>query len=182
MAEPVFVSATNVEPVINTNIPSIRKFLLLHGWPSGLQDSLAPCSRWAELTDALKFHADLARTCSAPTEFRLLNGAAPFLIGVPNDDKNFKNLTKAFNVSPGGGTPLCRHIREVIAEIRRMEPQLRANHQKAAVMLATDGESSDGDIAEAMRPLKDLPVWVVIRLCTDEDHIVEYWNNIDSQL
>ncbi len=22
----------------------------------------------------------------------------------------------------------------------------------------------------------------MIRLCTDEDHIVEYWNNIDSQL
>ena len=31
-----------------------------------------------------------------------------------------------------------------------------------------------------MRPLKQLPVWVVIRLCTDEDKMVDYWNNIDS--
>jgi hypothetical protein len=32
----------------------------------------------------------------------------------------------------------------------------------------------------AMRPLEKLPVWIVIRLCTDEDKMVDYWNNIDS--
>ena len=34
----------------------------------------------------------------------------------------------------------------------------------------------------AMRPLQQLPVWVVIRLCTNEDKMVEYWNNIDSAI
>ena len=34
----------------------------------------------------------------------------------------------------------------------------------------------------AMRPLEQLPVWVVIRLCTDEDKMVNYWNNIDSAI
>jgi hypothetical protein len=33
-----------------------------------------------------------------------------------------------------------------------------------------------------MRPLQQLPVWVVIRLCTNEDRMVEYWNNIDSAI
>lgn len=56
------------------------------------------------------------------------------------------------------------------------------NRQKVAVIIATDGESSDGDIAAAMQPLKDLPCWVVIRLCTDEDKVVNYWNNIDKVL
>ncbi len=55
---------------------------------------------------------------------------------------------------------------QVIAQIRTMEAQLRATGQKACVIIATDGESSDGDIANAMRPLQALPVWVVVRLCT----------------
>ena len=33
-----------------------------------------------------------------------------------------------------------------------------------------------------MRPLEKLPVWVVIRLCTDADDVIEYWNNIDGDL
>jgi Mg-chelatase subunit ChlD len=87
-----------------------------------------------------------------------------------------------FDVFVGGGTPLCKHIREVIEQIRLMEPQLRANAQKAVLVIATDGESSDGDIAEAMKPLEKLPVWVVIRLCTDDSNVVNYWNNIDRDL
>ncbi len=94
----------------------------------------------------------------------------------------FNALNTVFETSPTGGTPLCYHIRQVIEQIRVMEPQLRAAGQKACVMIATDGESSDGDIASAMRPLQMLPVWVVIRLCTDDEKVVEYWNNIDSQL
>jgi hypothetical protein len=39
------------------------------------------CSRWAELTSALKFHAELADLAKAPTEFRLLNGAPPIMVG-----------------------------------------------------------------------------------------------------
>ena len=35
---------------------------------------------------------------------------------------------------------------------------------------------------EAMRPLQQLPVWVVIRICTDEDKMVDYWNTVDSEI
>ena len=35
---------------------------------------------------------------------------------------------------------------------------------------------------QAMRPLKDLPVWVVVRLCTNDEKIVDYWNRVDEEL
>ena len=85
-----------------------------------------------------------------------------------------------------------------------MAAQLRANGQKVALIIATDGEPrcgtfwhccfdivaflrcmffvSDGNIIEAMRPLHDLPVWVVLRLCTDDDRIGNFWSAIDRQV
>jgi hypothetical protein len=91
-------------------------------------------------------------------------------------------LSTLLDGSPNGGTPLCYHIREVINEIAIAAPQLRSNNQRAVVVIATDGESSDGSMAEAMAPLKHLPVQVVVRLCTDDDKICDYWNNIDKEL
>ena len=142
------------------------------------------CSRWVELAEALKFHVEFAKQACAPTEFRLLNGAPPIKVGMMDaDDSSRVSMLKAMlDGSPSGGTPLCRHIRDVITQIRAAERELRANGQKACLIIATDGESSDGNIAEAMAPLKDLPVWVVVRLCTDEERIVNYWNSIDEQL
>ena len=146
--------------------------------------SMIKCSRWTELTEALKFHVNFARHAAAPSEFRLLNGAPPIRIGMNDSEEanRLSTLNAVLEGSPSGGTPLCRHIREVIVQIRAAEQELRANGQKACLIIATDGESSDGNIAEAMAPLKDLPVWVVVRLCTDEENIVNYWNNIDEQL
>ena len=63
-----------------------------------------------------------------------------------------------------------------------MELTLRANSQRVTLVIATDGKSSDGDIAAAMAPLQYLPVHVVIRLCTDEETIVDYWNNLEKSL
>jgi len=142
---------------------------------------VVPCSRWAELTDSLKFHVGLAQSAAAISEFRLLNNCPPVTIGT-GDPNSYAMLLDAFDRSPSGGTPLCRHITEIVQQIRSFEPQLRANGQKACVIICTDGESSDGDIAAAMKPLCTLPVWVVVRLCTDEERIVQYWENIDKSL
>lgn len=47
-------------------------------------------------------------------------------------------------------------------------------------VIASDGAATDGDVADALRPLHDLPVWLVVRLCTDDDNVVNYWNRIDE--
>jgi hypothetical protein len=49
----------------------------------------------------------------------------------------------------------------VIECIKAQENELRSTGRRACVVIATDGESTDGDLADAMRPLQHLPVWVV---------------------
>jgi len=135
------------------------------------------------LSESIKFHAQLAEAARAPTEFRLLNNSESIMVGCRDDNgQGCRVLLSLLDESPSGGTPLCRHINDVVQQIRELEPQLRENRKRAVLVIATDGESSDGDITQAMKPLQNLPVWVVIRLCTDEERIVSYWNNIDKEL
>jgi hypothetical protein len=35
---------------------------------------------------------------------------------------------------------------------------------------------------DAMRDLEGLPVWIVVRLCTDDEAIVRFWNELDQNL
>ena len=77
---------------------------------------------------------------------------------------------------------VCRHIKKIVTKLSALGPQLRASGQKAVIVIATDGESSDGDIAAAMAPLRQLPVHVIVRLCTDQSSIAKYWNSIDQEL
>ena len=77
---------------------------------------------------------------------------------------------------------MCAQIRAVTRQIQQRASELRATGTKACVVIASDGEATDGDIAAALRPLRDLPAWVVVRLCTDDDKVVQYWNEIDEDL
>jgi hypothetical protein len=66
--------------------------------------------------------------------------------------------------------------------VQTIAPALQAAGKRVTIHIASDGEASDGNLSDAMRPLRDLPVWVVVRLCTDNDDIASYWNNIDNEL
>ena len=141
------------------------------------------CSRWDELGERIRFHAGLAEALGQPTEFRLLNGSAPRILGRKSDKgSNYEALMKDLKRSPSGGTPLCRHIKEVTRLIRLREQELLSTGQKAVLVICTDGESSDGDLIEAIKPLTQLPCMIVVVLCTDEERISNYWNNIEEQI
>eukprot|EP01038_Epipyxis_sp_PR26KG_P009959 gene9959-13392_t len=149
----------------------------------GTDGKIIKCTRWSELSESMMFLASLSEALNVPSEFRLLNGADPVMVGLSDDNgESMEFLRDVMSESPAGPTPLCQHIESVANEISLVADKLRAKGQKAAVIISTDGESTDGDVANALRPLINLPVLVVIRLCTDEKSVVDYWNNIDNQL
>eukprot|EP01034_Spumella_vulgaris_P028939 gene28939-35894_t len=114
----------------------------------------------------------------------MLNAGSPIVIGIPDraDEQRNTNLIRLLDGAPGGTTPLCKQINAVVDQIQAQEQQLRDQGKKALLVIATDGESSDGDVTKAMRPLKNLPVWVIVRFCTDQDNVVSYWNRVDQEL
>lgn len=63
---------------------------------------LVQCSRWAEVADSLRFHAGLADAVALPTEFRLLNGAPPMIIGNADDSgMQYRSFLELLEHSPG---------------------------------------------------------------------------------
>mmetsp|Transcript_12762 Transcript_12762/g.37994 ORF Transcript_12762/g.37994 Transcript_12762/m.37994 type:complete len:420 (-) Transcript_12762:41-1300(-) len=159
---------------------------------NGGREGMVSCSRWEELGASIGWHAKLAVELGAWTEFRMLNqpGGSDqnVVVGTtvgsydPQSAQELRAIEKLVYSQPTGRTPLCAQIGAVTQQIRARAAELRASGTKACVVIASDGEATDGDLKAALRPLHDLPVWVVIRLCTDDDRIVQYWNEIDEEL
>jgi len=95
-------------------------------------------------------------------------------------------------VRPSGFTPLRDRILEIHREVSTLSESLKSNGQRAVIVLATDGTPTDesglsgewttAQFIESMRLLEGLPVWIVIRLCTDEEKVVNFYNDLDEQL
>jgi Mg-chelatase subunit ChlD len=163
---------------------------------------LVSCSRWTEIQETVEYHIQLAALLKAPTTFRLLNdpgrmvGPQQFSVAergpqlIPEDVQIARKTLKA--ASPSGVTPLSDHLREIRENILVMQNEITQMGQKVVVVLATDGLPTDtfgissqatrAEFETALRCLEGLPVWLVIRLCTDEDTVVDYYNNLDAQL
>ena len=69
-------------------------------------------------------------------------------------------MEKMLSTSPCSRTPLCAEIRAVADRVRLEATRLKAKGQRCLVVIASDGEASDGDVEEALKPLMNLPVWV----------------------
>lgn len=147
--------------------------------------SSVPCSRWEELRDSLLFHSELAQESNSLTEFRFLNGPPSIVVGDSERDPDrcgLREVQKVLSNGPSGATPLCAHINAIVPQLVKAQDRLKQENQVACIVICTDGQCSDGNLVAAMKPLEKLPCWVVVKLCTDDDQIVEYWNNVDSQL
>ena len=55
-------------------------------------------------------------------------------------------------------------------------------NQKRPIYVHTDMSSYGGNFVNVFKTLEGLPIWIVIRLCTDDSKIVKYYNDLNSQL
>ena len=91
-------------------------------------------------------------------------------------------------VTPGGVTPLAERLRELRPRLQAFAAEAGPSGQCAFLVLVTDGAPTPPDsgtptpaaAAAALRELRGLttalPVRLVVRLCTDEESAVGFWN------
>ncbi len=154
---------------------------------------LVQCSRWEELTKSVEFHADLANSLKTPTDFRLLNksfetGQQYFSISSmdPGEMRLQADEVKRImrETVPNNATPLTMHLNAVRSRILEELGSLTQTGRRIVVVIATDGLPSDSsgktnsrtkaEFRDSLAALHGLPVWVVVRLLTDEEDVVEY--------
>ena len=155
----------------------------------GTQDKLVTvrCTRWKELQSTVMYHAELAGFLEISTTFIFINnpgltvGPQELVVNGPQDIERTKEVVS--KASPTGTTPLTQHLEDVYNRVSQLKEGLQTQGQKAVVVIATDGLPNNKDaFLVALKRLQQLPVWVVIRLCTNSDSIVDYYNDLDAQL
>lgn len=118
-----------------------------------------------------------------PSEIRFVNDAEPVIVGdVSAASSGITAVLNQLNVDPTGLTPICKQIRGVGRRLKEMESDLKASGKIALLIIITDGESTDGNISDVLKPLEGLPLQIVVRLCTHEKEVTEYWQNITAMV
>lgn len=161
---------------------------------------MVQCTRWKEMVQTLEFHTEfVGSTLESPTIFRLLNRplskkvSREFKIGFDTAGHEIKSAQDIIhNLEPKGCTPLSKRVLELRDNIMQHQELLEHREQRIAIILATDGLPTNQqglcshqikqEFVSALRSLEGLPVWVVIRLCTQNDEVVDFYNNLDCQL
>jgi len=164
---------------------------------------IVEATRWEQVLESVNYHTEMASMINAPSIFRLLNANArvpeqQFTVALNgHNDKSFEEAANARSllsrVSPAGLTPLAEQIDYIRNSIvSPMMSQLQSTGRKVSVIIATDGLPTDkmgrcnkkthNEFVQALKSLGELPVWIVIRLCTDVEEVVDFYKEIDRQL
>ena len=126
--------------------------------------------------------ASLSHLIGARTEFYLLNpvGAKPIIV---TGKRGELEVLKAGLGQPRDRTPLAQTTERIVDKVMDLAPSLLACGEKACVVIATDGKPTDGEDAfqRAVERLLKLPVFLVFRLCTNDEDVIDYYNELDAQ-
>ena len=165
-------------------------------------------TRWEELHECVAFHTQLAARCWLPTKSWLVNdpkardgkwqpsesfclcwGSQKTLQG------EIKNIRKRVS-NPGLNQmvcPLACCLKSMAKRLRKQAPEMAKRGRHATLVLVTQGKPTDkhGDTgekqdAELIRELSDLSqlgsVKIILRLCTDNEEVLDMYNTLDGKL
>mmetsp|Transcript_137972 Transcript_137972/g.349565 ORF Transcript_137972/g.349565 Transcript_137972/m.349565 type:complete len:399 (+) Transcript_137972:66-1262(+) len=168
-----------------------------------------PCTRWEEICAFAEDHARWNLKVGTPCEFILLNSmgrtsGSPMVEGRdcihidrshgPETSQLQELRELLMNNGPRGVTPISERLEDIRRRIQADFSALAQARQMIFLTIVTDGlptspssgQSGPADrkvMIEMMRSLcASLPVQLVIRLCTDEEQTIDFYNNIDEEL
>lgn len=168
---------------------------------------IEPCSRWEEVVamalSQVRWHA----AACVPCQFHLLNGKANsgggpgFRKVAPGDDlAEFERWLEG--VTPCGLTDAVSAITHVRLQLESISSELQNKQKQAFIILVTDGEPTpptwgstgvQGDralqclqarshmVLELRRLSGELPVTLVVRLCTDDAGVLAFYESLDTE-
>jgi hypothetical protein len=166
---------------------------------------MVTCSRWQEIKMMALHQARYQILTGTPCEFVLLNpvsGRGNLQEGIDicsikpsqgNTEGQMATLDRMLgNVRPNGATPLAQSLRQIRQRMIFVHGHLARQGLRTVLVIATDGlptsqgytptDAAKTEVVQELRQLSnELPVFLVIRLCTDEDSVVEYYNRIDEE-
>lgn len=168
----------------------------------GKNTRLIPCTRWAEMQATVECVAELSGLLEATTVFHMLNHPGDprvpqkFSVAEHGKASIIEDIDKAkqamHNCQPQGPTPLSARLGEIRQVLSDIAPALGKQGQKATIVIATDGMPTDDfggttpeaarEFVQVLRSLQSFPVWIVIRLCTDEEETRNFYNSLDEEL
>lgn len=161
------------------------------------------CSRWSEVKDCLAYHIQVSSLLQTPSRFQLLNDpgrskglkqhfsiAENTAVFIKDEIEDSLNLID--QIQPCGYSPLIHAVREAYDVVYPMKDRLQTSNQKVSIVFLTDGLPSDEfgnstkdamlEFSCALRQLEQLPVYIVIRLCSNDKKVIDFYKRLDRTL
>ena len=141
-------------------------------------------TRWQELLKDIEDVGTLSQTVGSRTEFYPINPADSPPLVVTGEGRSGEVAAVCAGLgAPHSSTPLAETTKRVADKITAMVEQSNLMPgEKACVVIATDGEPNDkAAFKREVERLLKLPVWLIFRLCTNEESVVAYYNELDEQ-
>merc|ERR1712136_378128 len=150
-----------------------------------------PATRWEELIDLARCHGEWNGALAVPSEFVLLNSPSPrsavqgrdyFAITGEGWREQVASMTAALRrTSPSGSTPLGERLEDIRVRLRN---RVALPGRRVNLTIVTDGVPDNRTllVQSIRRIMAELPVRLVIRLCTDDDSVVKFYNDLDKDV